>query len=258
MPATLDFFDMSVSVTAPTGHLEPFPITLGPNWQPGDIRLFIVSASASESGPGGNVALELPMLTDPPPEFTAAYSRNPGNETHGVYYWRLAEGDEDQFVDWAKPPAWLHFMTALVTVRGVDPGTNPSAGTLSGVPGQISYIVEDSNFSTTVSSITVPGAGTMVFAIGNVAAPSVTPWPNWPTAMGVPTDWTPLVATPNSGNTFFQYDVNPCFDVVANNYGAAGSTGSVVFPTGQGSPAFGGLYVFLTRAPDVSVTVGAA
>jgi hypothetical protein len=38
MPATLDFFDMSVSVTAPTGHLEPFLVTLGPNWQPGAHR----------------------------------------------------------------------------------------------------------------------------------------------------------------------------------------------------------------------------
>jgi hypothetical protein len=259
MPATLQFFDMTASVTPPKGHLEPLVITLGPNWQPNDIRLFIASGSASETAPGGTVSVEMPMLTDPPPGFTAAYSLNPGNETHGVYYRRLVAGDDDQFVDWVKPPNWMHYMTAFLTVRGVDPGTNPTAGSLSaGFPGRISYITADSTDSTTVSSITVPHAGTMVFAIGNVAAPSSTPWPNWAVAMGVPSGWTPLVATPNSGNTYYQYDTNPCFEVVANSYSAAGSTGSVVFPTGQGSPAFAGLYVFLTPAPDVSVTVGAA
>lgn len=254
MPATLQFFDMSVSVTPPNGHLEPLPITLGPNWQPNDIRLFFVSGSGSQS----NLSLMMPMLTDPPPTFTTAYALDQTHETHGVYWRRLVEGDVDQFVDWAKPPQWLHFMTAMLTVRGASPTVNPTAGTLSTVANRITYITEDSNFSTTVSSITVPGAGTMVFCIGNIAAPSQNPWPQWPVAMGVPTGWTPLVATANSGNTFYEYDTNPCVDVVANSYGSSGSTGSVVFPSGQGAPAFYGLYCFLTPAVDVSVNVGAA
>lgn len=198
------------------------------------------------------------MLPDPPTGFTAVYSLNPGNETHGIYYRRLVSGDVDQFVDWAKPEQWRHFMTAFLTVRGVSPTTNPTGGTLSGTSGVITYITDDTNFSTTVSSISVPSAGTMLFFIGNVAAPSASPWPSWPVAMGVPTGWTALVATANSGDTFYQYDVNPCVNVVANSYGSSGSTGSVVFPTGQGSPAFAGMYCFITPAPDVSVSVGAA
>lgn len=257
MATPLNFFDMSVSVTSPKGHLEPLVLTLGPNWQPNDIRLFFVSASAVDPS-GGNYTVEIEMNPDPPTGFTAAYSRIPGFDTHGVYYRRLVAGDNDRFASWTKPTDWRHFMVSMLTVRGVSPTSNPTAGTLSGVSGQISYVPADTTNSATVSSITVPGAGTMVYFIGNVACPSQTPWPNWPIAMGVPTDWTPLVATPNSGNTFYPYDTQQCVNVVAKTFNASGSTGSVEFPTAQGSPAFAGLYCFLTPAADVSVNVGAA
>jgi hypothetical protein len=173
----------------------------------------------------------------------------------------LQTGDLDQYVTWAKPANWRHFMTGFLTIRGVSPGSTITAGSLSGWRGGangIQYTIADSTDSATVTSVAVPSNGTMIFCVGNVAAPTQVNWPNWPVAMGVPTNWTPLVATANSGDTYFQYDTNPCCNIVANSYGSSGSTGSVVFPAGQGSPAFAGLYCFVVPAPDVSVNVGAA
>jgi hypothetical protein len=262
MAADLQFFDMSIVVTPPNGHKEPLPITLGPNWQPNDYRLVFASGSGSEQQTGvGVTATEMVMTSDPPAAFTTAYALNAGKETHGVYYRQLVTGDNDQFVTWKKPSKWRHFMFGLLTARGVSPGGTVTAGTLSGWrsgANGVSYTIADTTTSATVNSVTVPGAGTMVFFLGNVSAPTSTQWPQWPVAMGCPTGWTNLVATPNSGDTYFQYDVNPSAVVVAKTYASAGSTGSVVFPAGQGSPAFVGLYVFLAHAPDVSVTVGAA
>jgi hypothetical protein len=264
MAAQLEFFDMSVSVTPPTGHLEPLPLTLGPNWQPNDIRLLFVSASGSESGAsGGTVALdEIGMSPDPPTGFTSAYSRSLGVETHGVYFRRLVSGDNDTGVFWTKPPGWLHFIFATLTVRGVSPTTNPAAGTLSGWWGGaqgITYITADTTTSATVSSVSVPSAGSMVFCVGDVAAPtSGSPWPNWPVSLGCPTGWANLVATPASGDTYFPYDTNPAVAVVAKSYATSGSTGSVTFPAGLGAPLLAGLYAFITPAADVSVSLGAA
>jgi hypothetical protein len=259
MPATLNFFDMSASVTPPKGHEEPLPVTLGPNWEPNDYRFFFVSGSGTSSL--GLSATEMKMNPDPPTTFTTAYALNVGRETHGVYYRKLQSADNDQFVTWAKPSNWRHFMVAMFTVRGLSPTTAPTAGTLSGWRSGASgivYQIADTTVSAAVNSVTVPGAGSMVFFVGNVAAPMSIQWPNFPVAMGVPTAWTALVATPNSGNTFYEFDQSPCVNVVANSYGAAGSTGSVVFPAGLGAPAFAGLYCFLTPAADVTVNVGAA
>lgn len=262
MPASLQFFDMSVTVSAPKGHREPLPITLGPNWQPNDYRVVFVSGSAGQSvGSTGVAGSEMKMTSDPPTTFTTAYALNITHETHGVYYRKLQAGDNSQFVSWPKPTQWRHFMFGLVTVRGVDPSSSVTAGTLSGWRGGangISYTIADSTTSATVGSVAVPSAGTMVFFLGSVAAPGMLAWPNSPVALGCPTGWTNLVATANSGDTFFVYDQNPSIVTVAKTYGASGSTGSVEFPAGKGGPAFAGLYVFLAHAPDVSVTVGAA
>jgi hypothetical protein len=259
MSAQLEFFDMSVSVTPPTGHLEPLPLTLGPNWQPNDIRLVFVSASGSEDG-GGKITLMMAMSPDPPTGFTTAYALDQTHETHGVYYRRLQTGDNDQSMSWVKPPGWRHFMLGLLTVRGVSPTSSVTAGTLSGWRSGaqgISYTTADTTTSATVASVTVPSAGTMVFFVGDVAAPEQTPWPQWPVPLGCPTGWTNLVATPSSGETYFPYDTNPAVITVAKDYTAVGSTGAVAFPAGLGSPAFAGLYAFLTPAADVSVALGA-
>lgn len=249
------FFDMSVSVSPPGGHLEPLPITLGPNWKPNDLRIVFVSASGSESS--GSATIDVPLISDPPATFTAAYSLNPGNETHGVYFRRLVSGDNDQSVYWPKPAGWTHFMFGMMTVRGVDPGTNPTAGSLS-VPGGITYTTADTTNSLSVSSVSVPRAGTMVFFLGSVVEPEQVSWPHWPVAIGIPSGWAPLVSTDKSGATYYQYDTNPSLVTVAKSFSSSGSTGSVVFPAGQGSPAFSGLYAFFTPAPDVSVTLSPA
>lgn len=247
----LQFFDMSVTLTPPGGHLEPLPITLGPNWQPNDIRLAFVSASATG---GGQATLTMSMNPDAPTGFTAAYSRNPGKETHGVYYRRLAAGDADTGVYWTKPTGWLHFMLALVTVRGVSPTSGPTAGNQT-----VTYTTGDSTGMTaTVPSLAVPGAGAMVMMVGNVATPEQIPWPNWAVPVGVPAGWTHLAATDKSGLNFYQYDTSPGLVVVGKSFAGSGSTGSMVFPTGNGSPAFASLYAFLPAAADVSGTAGAA
>lgn len=249
MPAQLQFFDMSVSITPPTGHLEPLPVTLGPNWQPNDIRLVFVSASGA--GSTGETNMMMSLNPDPPTSFATAYSRNPGKETHGVYYRRLAPGATDATVYWTKPAGWRHFMFAALTVRGVSPTANPTGGTLT-----VTHI--GAATTATASSVSVPGAGAMVLFAGNVPTPAKIPWPNWAVSLGVPSGWTNLVATDKSGDTFYEYATDPSLIVVGKSFPSAGSTGSVSFPTGQGAPSFAGMYAFLTPAADVSATIGAA
>lgn len=253
MPATLQFFDMSVSVTPPNGHLEPFPLTLGPNWQPNDIRIHFLSLSGATND--GTVMMR--TTPSPPTGYTAAFSQNPASETHAVFWRRLVSGDNSTGVAWAKPQNWRHFMYGAITVRGATPSAPPIAGSLSD-PGDIFYDVADTTTSFSVSSVTVPSAGTMVFFLGDVAAPKVEPWPNWPVSIGVPSGWTPLVATEKSGADFYQYGTDPALEMFALTYGASGSTGTVNVPAGLGVPAFAGLYCFLVPAADVSVSIAAA
>jgi hypothetical protein len=249
MAESLQFFDMSVQVTPPTGYMEPLPITLGPNWQPNDVRLVFVSTS----GISGGASLEMEMNPDPPTGFTAAYSLNPGFETHGVYYRRLQTGDSDSAsVAWAKPTQWGHFMFGLVTVRGFSPTVNPTAGWL-----KLNQTAGDSTVVTT--SVSVPSAGVMVLFAGSVP----TPWggsniPSWAVSMGAPTGWTNLAATDKSGATFYPYGTDSSIVIVGKTFNGAGSTGVVSFPTSRGSPAFSGLYVFCTPAANVSATLTAA
>lgn len=253
MPAVLQFFDMSVSVTPPSGHLEPLPITLGPNWQPNDIRLICLSASGADS----KNTIATPTSPSPPTGFTAAYSLSPTAETHAVFWRRLVAGDNSTGVFWPKPEGWRHFMHAAVTVRGATPSAAPTAGSLSD-PGDITYVTADSTTSASLASVTVPAAGTMVFVLGDVAAPQTAKWPNWAVALGTPTGWQNLAATENSGEGFYQYDTNPALVMFAKSYASAGSTGTVSVPAGQGSPAFAGMYCFLAPAADVSVSIAAA
>lgn len=250
MPATLQFFDMSVSVTPPTGHLEPMPITLGPNWQPNDIRLIFLSVSGADSQ---NTVM---MRTNPSPPtgFTAAYSLNPTSETHAVFWRRLTTGDNSTGVVWPKPQSWRHFMHGMVTVRGATPLAAPTAGSLS-VPEGITYTTADSTTSASVASVTVPAAGTMLFFVGDIAAPQVPPWPKWAVSLGTPTGWTNIAATEKSGTDFYQYATDPALVMFAKSYASSGSTGTVSVPAGQGSPAFSGLYCFLAPAADVSVSL---
>lgn len=246
MPAS--FFDMSVSITPPGGYVEPLPILLGPNWQPNDIRL--VFASASSNG-NGETSVMTNMNPDPPAGFSTAYSINPGNETHGVYWQRLAPGDVDASVYWVKPAGWTHFLMSMLTVRGISPTSTPTGGSLNG----ITHFGSDA--FATVPSVSVPGPGVMVFCICSVNNPTGG-WPSWAVSMGVPTGWDNLVATDKAGLNFYAYGTDPSVVVFAKVFNAAGSTGSVVVPTAQGGPAFAGLWAFLTPATDVTGVLGAA
>lgn len=242
----LEFFDMEATVTPPTGHQEPVPITLGANWQPNDIRLLFVSAEATGEG---SITVPIPMKNDPPTGFTSLYSANIGAETRGIYYRRLAAGDPDSQIDFPKPPGWREFMFSVMTVRGVNPAIAPVAGKTV-----VTNTVGNSTCS--VASVSIPAAGTMVLMLGSVPDPGGG-WPSWAVSMGVPTGWTPLVATDKSGSTFYPYDTNPGLNLVGKSYSTSGSTGAVAFPVALGSPAFAGMYVFLRPSPDVSATIGA-
>lgn len=245
MPATISFFDMEATTTAPTGYQEPVPLTLGANWQPNDIRLLFISAEAVQNG----ITTPVPMKNDPPTGFLSAYTANTGFETRGVYYRRLAAGDPDSSITFPKPSEWREYMFATATVRGVDPTVAPVAGLL-----KVTSVAGDSTCS--VASVTVPAAGTMAFMLGSVPDPGAG-WPSWAVSMGVPTGWTPLIATDKSGSTFYPYDDTPGLNVVGKSYSTSGTTGAVAFPIALGSPAFAGMYVFLRPAPDVSVSIGA-
>lgn len=249
MPATIEFFDMAVTVTPPQGHFEPFPLVLGASWQPNDVRFLFVSASGQSSSTD-LTTLMMPMYPDPPTGFTSAYSLDPTLETKAVFYQRLAPSSTDTAVWWPKPPSWRHFLWATLTARGVDPSVAPVAGKLS-----LSHTVEDG--AIVAGSVSVPAAGTMVFAITTFADLSGR-WPSWPGSMGVPTGWTPMVATDKSGINYFPYDSNPGLIVIGKSYSGSGSTGSVSIPFKSGSPSMTGMYFFVQSALDVSITVGSA
>lgn len=242
----VSLFDMAVSQTPPNGYSEPYLLTLGTSWRPNDYRLLCVSGSGSSD----EITQMMQMNPDPPTGFVSAYSRNPTKETHGVYYRKLAAGDTGTSVSWRKPPGWQHFVWATLTARGVDPGVAPVAGNLS-----VSHV--SGAATATVSSVSVPAAGVMVFCLGNVPSPEGK-WPSWAVSMGVPAGWTHLVATDKSGAIFYPYDTNPSVAVFGKSFASAGSTGAVTVPLAQGAPAFAGLYTFLRPASDVSISVGAA
>lgn len=247
MPARVQFFDMEATVTPPTGHRQPFPLVLGANWQPNDIRVLFVSGEAQGQD---SITTPVKMIPDPPTGFTAAYALNVGAETRGVYYRRLVSGDADAYATFPKPQGWREFMWATLTVRGVDPATAPIAGAL-----KVTNTVGDSTCS--VTSVTVPAAGTMVMMLGTVNDPGGN-WPSWAVSLGIPTGWSALVATDKSGATYFPYDTNPALNLVGKSYSTSGTTGTVAFPLGLGGPAFAGMYMFVRPAPDTSVTIGAA
>jgi hypothetical protein len=248
MPATISYRDMEAVVTPPNGYLEPFPLTLGPTQQPNDVRILFVSGSESASG---GVSEAIQLNPDPPTGYTGAYTLDPGFETRGVYYRRIASGDTDTSVAWIKPTGWRDFLWVPITARGVDPAVAPVAGDLT---ANLSHSVGSTTL--TVSSVTVPAAGEMIFCLWTVADPEGT-WPSWPGSLGVPTGWNPLVATDQSGATFYATGTNPSVVVIGKKFAASGSTGSISVPIADGSHAFGGMYVFLRPAPDSTSVAGA-
>lgn len=247
IPAIIDFFDMEALVTPPGGYLEPQPLTMGPNQQPNDLRLQIVTGSESAAG---GVSEAVQMVPDPPTGFTAGYALDAGFETEGVNYRYLLANDSDVSVAWIKPAGWRHWCWALLTARGTDPATAPTSGALWPT---VSHNVGDHFF--TVGPIAVPGPGVMVFALGVVADPEGN-WPSWASSINCPVSggWKNMVATDKSGQNYYAPDTSPSLCVVGNKYTSARTTGTVTFPCDPGQHAFTGMWAFLTAAPGYAST----
>lgn len=247
----MTFFDMAVTVQPPTGYAEPYPVLLGANRQPNDVRLMFASASGNHDA--GTICTMMQMHSNPPAGFSSAYALNPDWETHCVSFERVNAGSVDRTVSWTKPNNWRHFALGTLTARGVSPSANPTGGSLW-------LTSESGSGSATIKSVTVPAAGAMLFFLATMADPGsgASIWPSWSVPMGIPTGWTQLVATDKSGLNFYQYDTNPHALIISRRFPAAGTTGDLILPIGKGSPAFAGLWCFLQEAEDVSINVGAA
>lgn len=250
MPADVDLFDLDFSITPPTGHAQPFPLTLGPGRQPNDTRFVMISASGMHDE--GAWLSMMPMDDDPPVGFSTVYAMAPGSLTEGVYSQRIPDDlGVDGSVRWFKPKGgWRHFCVAMFTARGLDPSYTPVGGHLT-----VTHIAGSGQ--ATVDAVTVPGAGFLVYMLGTLGDPGSGLWPAWPSAMGVPATggWQHVVASEKSGKDFDEFDTNPNIMVIERPVAAAGSVGQVVIPVGESGAAFCGSWLFFKPAPDV-VTAG--
>jgi hypothetical protein len=178
---------------------------------------------------------------------------------YSVSWRRLLAGDTNTFIVYSLPAAMSVFSTCFFTVRGVDP-----AWTGSGVDwGLLSF--PNSSSINTASSVSIPGAGTMVYIVTSYPAPAgnnsaSAPWvaaQNTGASMDAPTGWTNLVATSSSGTTYFPFYSNASAMAMAKSYTGAGSTGSVSITAGPAvNPIFDGPWIWFKAAPDVIATAG--
>lgn len=262
MPAQLSFFDMEASTTPPgPGYFVAYPITLGPNWQPNDIRVvFQVWRMFSNTDTNANSQFNITYLN--PPGFTDGVDVEPQDVSSGAgaaYYrlgmsWRrLVAGDTDTFVVYNRPDISTIFNFATFTVRGVDPSFTPAPAAFSGLGPYNTAIAEPAG-TQVVSSVSVPSAGTMTvfMASSNYAVSSVA---TTGAALGIPSGWTNLVATANSGLAYTPYNNTAAAMVVAKAFSSSGSTGGISFPFANSiAPFFQGITTFWKPGQDVSFT----
>ena len=263
MAATLQFFDMEASVTPPNAYQAPVIIGLGTNWQPNDIRfycnywMYMYTPNGGVTVNAGNNSVQPPSWNTIAPRALAQNGSDNQfiNEGWGSASWlRLTSSSAPTSIvpsTVSFPSMMYQWATAEFTVRGADPASSPT----------VAGIASMGRSDASVASITVPSAGTMVIW---VSAATFTPNPGAAVSagilaiansLGVPAGWTPLVATDNSGATFYQYDNNPSCMVIAKTFTTSGSTGAITFPTGPTSNCnFQGVSMFIKAAPDVSIT----
>lgn len=278
MPATISVFDMEATATTPS-WLEPISVPLGPNWQPNDIRVFcnltfgLYETTTAGVYDAGSVGLVPPGFTGFGPNSTTSRTWD-GNAYlvigYGCIAWRrLIAGDTDTFVqptiaDFPYPSSVQNYASALFTVRGVDPGSTPVMG------GSVCNTTTNVNLPS-FPSFSIPGAGTIIMWASSCAEvqdplnTAINYYDPSAFSMGTPSGWTNLVATPNSGATYFQYDTNSASLVVAKTFSSSGSSGTITYPTFNYSagvenpaPSFQMCRIFLASAPDVSATAGSA
>jgi hypothetical protein len=247
---------MEATATPPPGYFVRFPITLGPNWQPGDIRVLcleffnnfqtnFLTNNSWQNPPGFTIGVDTPD-----PATTGGLWRT------GMSWRRLVAGDADTFITFNRPDLMVVFGATVFTVRGVDPAFTPAPATY-GFTGAFNDGLPHPGGTAAVSSQTVPSAGTVsVFMTASVDPHKGLT--GGACALGIPTGWTNLVATDKSGLTFLSTESTPSSILVAKSYAAAGSTGTVNFPFANAmTPWFAGVKTFWKPAPDVSVTATA-
>ena len=247
MPAKLQFFDMEI-LTPPSGPYIPIPIALGPNWQPGDIRLCFQAAYVE------NATARLVKL---PPGYTEVFYSDPWELS--ISYRRLQPGDTNTFVQYDSASGAYKIWTAtMLTVRGAHPSSAPT-GALggSGPSGQTTIPTMSSTGGTAAyPSFSIPAAGAAVLwaftcpgnAV-NVSAASV----------GCPAGWTNLVATDSSGATYTPFSGASATMLAAKAFSSSGSSGIADVP--YGAEYVAALLVgraFVPAAPDASATSTAA
>lgn len=237
MPATLQFFDMSVSESVPPPY-QPIAVTTGPNWRPGDYRFCFQDTYISG-------ASSYPLLL--PPGYSWAFT----NTALGVAYRQLVAGDTDTFVQYAAPSQFAAWCVALWTVRGVSPGSVPTGSLI------VNTILPASSTGGTSSapSFSVPvGAGVIICQTiqgsgTTFGAPNT----------GPPTGWTNLVATDGSGVQYTPFGNTPSSMLCAKAFSSAGSTGTFGVQYGACLGSSSILQVSSTSiaaAADVSATAG--
>lgn len=261
MPAPISFFDMeALSSPASTGFYAPVPVTTGPNWQPGDIRVFFLQYfSGSPPNLGSNITWIIPPGYSSVDSEGVVPAPNPPTPNDlwwwGVSWRRLVAGDTDTFVTINRPDTLNYYNSALITVRGVDPTFTPSP-TMFGFAGPTNNAgVPLPPATAVVSSVSVPAVGTVVTFMGSQTYTQILA----ACALGIPSGWTNLVSTPNSGLQYLSTDTKSATIAVAKSFSSSGSTGSITFPTaGTVLPWFSGATMFFRAAPDVSIAAGNA
>jgi hypothetical protein len=245
MVATVSFFDMSTTNSLPSPPYSPVPITVGPTFKANDLRIVLQSVLNSNEG-----------IPAQPPGFSIIFSGppSPANQVVRADYWRMPAGATDTFVQWTVSPNPSWPTLTMLTARGADPGSAPTGSYV----GQVTLPSSNSTPTATVnvSSISVPAAGTMILWFSSFGSGGTI---SLPTSLGCPAGWTNLVATPNSGATYYPYDSTGACLIIAKSFSSSGSTGTIVLPFGAENSA--GVYyswVFVKAALDVSVTAGTA
>lgn len=244
MPAQLSFFDMSISNQIPA-YSVPVAVTLGPNWQPNDIRLFFQFAWDGTSN----------NWTVTPPGFTTYSAVSQTNLN--LSYRRLVAGDTDTSVQYAVTSLPEGFYYALMTVRGVSPSAAPGG---PATPGVLMTLPAASTTGGSTSSISGGGSNAFTVPVGAgllwvVNTTNVTTGCTW----GVPAGWTNLVATAGSGAQYTPFGAQFSSAVFGKSFSSAGSTGTWTIQYGAEKAAQAYVwFTTLTAAPDVSVSAGTA
>ncbi len=206
MPATLQFFDMSVNTTEPA-YSVPVAVTTGPNFQPGDVRMFFQICMTSAGTTDYTVV---------PPGYTSFYSGAPLGMR--LCYRYMVAGDTDTFIQYTNPaPFVIAFSLLQVTVRGVSPSAAPTVPSVTATPTLPAASTTGGSVSGTAFSVPV-GAG-LLWINNNLAAGTGCTW-------GAPAGWSNLVATDGSGAQYTPFGAQKSAALFGKAFSSAGSTGA--------------------------------